>query len=95
MIDPAMEMIEDFRKKSKSTVVKGTPNDMDSSASHMHSPSRQEFSELESYLNKISLDDLMLLKKAPKSSKNLEGGPFISGKKVASGVQKKGYSVPQ
>jgi hypothetical protein len=56
--------------------------------------SAKDLSELETYLNKISLDDLINLKTDRKSTKNLEGGPMISGRLVQSGLVKKGYSVP-
>ena len=56
--------------------------------------SKKDLSELESYLRKISIDDLMLFKKEPKSSKKLEGGPKVDGNQANSGQIRKGYSVP-
>jgi hypothetical protein len=47
--------------------------------------SKKDLSELESYLKKISLDDLMLFKKELKSSKKLEGGPKVDGHQASSG----------
>jgi hypothetical protein len=44
--------------------------------------SSKDLSELETYLRKISLDDLINLKQDRKSTKNLEGGPMISGRLV-------------
>ena len=49
---------------------------------------------MESYLRKINIDDLMLFKKEPKSSKKLEGGPKVDGNQANSGQIRKGYSVP-
>lgn len=54
----------------------------------------KDLTELEQYLKKISIDDLMLLQKDRRSSKNLEGGPQISGKLAHSGQPTKGHSVP-
>jgi len=50
--------------------------------------------DLDHFLGQISMEDLFHLHMVQKSSKKLEGGPNISGKKAESGQIKKGYSVP-
>ena len=88
-IDPAMEMIEEFRKKNKTTLAKGSADlDYSQDGSAPQGQSSKDLSDLDAYLNKISFEDLLLLKKNPKikSTKNLDGGPFISGKLTVPGV---------
>lgn len=40
----------------------------------------RDLTELELFLNNIKVDDLLLFKKGLRSTKNLQGGPFISTK---------------
>lgn len=54
----------------------------------------RDLNELEHFLKNIQVDDLLLLKKGLRSTKNLEGGPFISTKLASQAQIKKGYSVP-
>ena len=55
----------------------------------------RDHTELDSYLNNLQFDDLILLQKERVSTKNLEGGPLISNKlDTIAGQVKKGYSVP-
>lgn len=98
-IDPASKMIEEYRQSMKEGP-KLPPANKQALAPEVRErmrqkrPEREDLSELELYLRKISLDDLINLKKDRKSSKCLEGGPMISGRLAQSGLVKKGYSVP-
>lgn len=80
-IDPTTKQIQAQRKASKSEV------------KDRKSPSPDK--DLDQFLGQISMEDLFHLHKVQKSSKKLEGGPHISGKKAESGQIKKGYSAPQ
>lgn len=88
-------MLEKFKKQQHETVVPQSQG----TGKHAISPEQRErqrkassnfdnakdLTELDQYLQKISLDDLILLRKDRKSSKNLEGGPMISGRLANSG----------
>jgi hypothetical protein len=53
-------------------------------------------SDLASYLDKLSFDDLILLKTERKSTKHLQGGPMVSCKlDTSAGQIRHGYSVPK
>lgn len=64
-LDPGIQMIEDYRRKATSLLAQAS-----------HPTTAKDMSQLEDYLEKISIDDLLLLKKPFKSSKQLEDGPF-------------------
>jgi hypothetical protein len=48
----------------------------------------RDLTELELFLDNIEVDDLLLLKKGLRSTKNLPGGPFISTKLASQGAVK-------
>ncbi len=52
-------------------------------------------SDLATYMDKLSFDDLILLKTERKSTKHLQGGPMVSCKlDTSAGQVRHGYSVP-
>jgi hypothetical protein len=80
-IDPLTKQIQARKQASQSEV------------KDRKSPSPDK--DLDHFLGQISMEDLFHLHMVQKSSKKLDGGPNISGKKAESGQIKKGYSVPK
>lgn len=54
----------------------------------------KDLTQLQTYLNKISTQDLHEIARQRQSTKRLEGGPHIDGVKAAIGQIKVGYSIP-